>query len=411
MVRSTRLISLFVCVWSWASPVHAAEPAQPNMQLSYQQALTLARSQAPTLAVARARVVEAEREVDAAGVWRFNPQIQASAGPRFGADGTQVDASVQATQWLEAGGQRGRRVDAARARLDAGEARSEDAERLLLRDVSLAFVAALYWQRRVEIAQEKLELAAATEAVARRRHELGDVGGLVESSASLAVAHAWLEVEHAQAAVEQAEGQLAALLGVEAHTTVDVVGDLRELALVGEAVEIDLDARPDLRALEADARAARAMRALGRASRAPNLAVGLGYDHEESDHIVLGIVGISLPVFDRGQGTAAIAEAGEARVHTQLDAARNTAAVAARTADTVVQRTNDAALQFERDGLAQLERSEQLMTASYEKGAIAYDEVLVVRLELVAAKLDYADLLLTAATARVELAAAAGVFP
>ena len=62
-------------------------------------------------------------------------------------------------------------------------------------------------------------------------------------------------------------------------------------------------------------------------------------------------------------------------------------------------------------GVTQLERSEQLMTASYEKGAIAYDEVLVVRLELVAAKLDYADLLLTAATARVELAAAAGVFP
>lgn len=411
MVRSTRLISLFVCVWSWASPVRAAEPAQPNMQLSYEQALTLARSQAPTLAVARARVIEAEREVDAAGVWRLNPQIQASAGPRFGADGTQVDASVQAIQWLEAGGQRGRRVDAARARLDAGAARSEDAERLLLRDVSLAFVAALYWQRRVEIAQEKLELAAAAEAVARRRHALGDVGGLEESSASLAVAHARLEVEHAQAAVEQAEGQLAALLGVEAHTTVDAVGDLRELALVGDAVEIDLDARPDLRALEADARAARAMRALGRASRAPNLAVGLGYDHEESDHIVLGVVGISLPVFDRGQGTVAVAEAGEARAHAQLDAARNTAAVAARTADTVVQRTHDAARQFERDGLAQLERSEQLMTASYEKGAIAYDEVLVVRLELVAAKLDYADLLLTAATARVELAAAAGVFP
>ncbi|PRQ08280.1 Cobalt-zinc-cadmium resistance protein CzcC precursor [Enhygromyxa salina] len=384
------------------------------MEITYEQALTLARGQAPSLAVARARVGEAEGQVDAAEVWRLNPQIMASAGPRFGANQTNVDVSVRATQWLEVGGQRGHRIDAARAGVDASQARSEDTRRLLLRDVSLAFVAALYWQRRVEIAEENLELASAVEAVARRRHELGDVGGLEESSAALAVADARVDVERAHAAVDRAEGQLAALLGVEAETELVTVGDLRELAIPGGPIDanidIDIDERPDLRALEADAREARAAGALGRSNRAPNIAVGVGYVLEESEHVMLGTVGITLPVFDRGQGSVAVAEARGARARVELETTRYAASIAAKTADAVVRRTTDVALQFERDGLAQLERTEQLVTVSYEKGAVAYDEVLVVRLGLVAAKLNYAGLLLEAATGRVELSAATGAF-
>ncbi|PRP92234.1 Cobalt-zinc-cadmium resistance protein CzcC precursor [Enhygromyxa salina] len=413
MVR-TRLISLFFCALLWASPALAGatappvQPVQTVTELSYEQALALARAQAPTLELARARTTEAQSRVEAAEVWQLNPQIIATAGPRLGADGTDADVSVRATQWLEVGGQRGHRVDAARAQVDASRARGEDAQRLLLREVSLAFVAALYWQQRVEIAEGQVELTSAAEAVARRRHELGDVGGLEESSASLAVAHAQLEVERARAAVDQAEGQLATLLGVTAETELVALGDLRELSIPVGSDDAWVDDRPDLRALEAEARAARASRALGRSLRAPNLAVGLGYVHEESDHVMLGLVGIALPVFDRGQGTVAVAQARGARVSAELEAARNTATLTAKTADAVVQRTTDAARRFEREGLAQLERSEQLVTVGYEKGAVAYDEVLVVRLELVAAKLDYADLLLAAATAQVELAAATG---
>ncbi|KIG14022.1 Heavy metal RND efflux outer membrane protein, CzcC family protein [Enhygromyxa salina] len=387
------------------------------MKINYEQALTLAREQAPALAVARARVGEGESQVDAAGVGRFNPQIMASAGPRFGANEANVDVSVRATQWLEVGGQRGHRIEAARSAVDASQARSEDTQRLLLRDVSLAFVAALYWRQRVEIAEQNLELVSAVATVARRRHEVGDVGGLAESSAALAVAQARIDVESALAAVDRAEGQLAALLGVEAEVELVTVGELRELAIPGGAgdidnndidINIDIDARPDLRAFEADAREARAAGALGRSNRAPNLAVGVGYVHEESEHVMLGIVGITLPVFDRGQGSVAVAEARGVRARAELEATRDTAALEAKTAVAVVRRTTDAALQFERDGLAQLERTEQMVTVSYEKGAVTYDEVLTVRLELVAAKLGYAALLLQAATGRVELTAATG---
>lgn len=408
MVRIMKIVALLGSALLWASPARAAEP----IQLTYDQALARGREAAPSLEVARARIAEAEGALAAAEVLRLNPQVLANVGPRFGTDGTGIDASVRATQWLEAGGQRGHRVDAARAEVEASEARSEDAQRLLLREIAMSFVAALYWQRRVEIAGTQLELAAAAEEVARRRHELGDVGGLEESSAALAHAHAQVELEQARAALVEVEGRLAALLGVEPGAQLHALGDLRDQAMRPPAsvaaAPAPLEQRPDFRALEAEARGARAMGALGRSLRAPNLAIGAGYAHEESDHVVFGIVGLTLPVFSRGQGERARAEAQEARVETELDARLKVAAVEASTANTLVERNTAAAEAFEREGLAQLERTAELTTVGYEKGAVAYDAVLVVRLELTRARIHYTELLLAAASARVELAASTG---
>lgn len=427
MVRTTRLISLFTCVLAWASPARAGQAPQPQpaptdaaepgrVPLTYAQAVERARAHGPTLAVAEARVAEARAQVEAAEVYPTNPQVMVSAGPRLGGEQTRAQVGVRATQWLETGGQRGHRVDAAEARVEASAARREDAARLLTREVGLAFVEGLYWQRRVEIAVDKLALAQAAEGVARRRHEVGDVGGLEESSAALASAHAALELERDRARLGRVEGQLSALLGYAAGTRLELVGDLRELAVEGTAIDGNpgaaaLETRPDLRALEAEGRRAQAMEALGQSERAPKVALGLGYTLEESEHVVLGVVGIALPVFERGQGEVAVARAEAAQVDAALEATRSAAAVAADTGEAFVRRATDAALQFERDGLAQLERTAELTTVGYDKGAVAYDAVLVVRLELVAARLDYTDLLHAAAAARVELAATKGVQP
>ncbi len=71
---------------------------------------------------------------------------------------------------------------------------------------------------------------------------------------------------------------------------------------------------------------------------------------------------------------------------------------------------NAAVREFEAAGLTTLERAEQVAAASYEAGAIPLGELLAVRAELVRAQLNYADLLLAAATARIELSAATGAW-
>jgi cobalt-zinc-cadmium efflux system outer membrane protein len=402
-----RLIGLLLCASLWASSASAQERRPPIIEITYEQAHQLAREQSPALAIARARVGEARSQLGAASIWRFNPRLQGSAGPRFRPGDTTVDWSVGAQQWLELGGQRGDRVTAARAGVLASQARSDDTQRLLLREVSLAFIAALYWDRRVALDVENLRIAEAIERVASRRHDVGDVGGLEKSIAALFVLRAHSDEDRARATLGQAKGRLRALLGIEAGTKLVPRGDLRQLG-TSPSTSADVDQRPDLQALRATMRGAKAEAKLGRANRIPNLAVGASFSREESADIVQGTLMIDLPVFDHGQGITDVAESRRNRVSSELRAARSTAAIEADTADATARRLSGAARRFEEGGLATLERAERLAATSYEAGAIPLVELLAVRRELVQAKLDYADLLLGAAVAQAELAACTG---
>lgn len=403
----TRLIGLLLGVSLWTSSARAQEPKPPVTEITYEQALALARREAPTLQAARARVGEARSEVHAASVRPFNPQLFTSAGPRFEPGTTMPQASVGVLQWLELGGQRGDRIEAARAGVDAGTARSDNAQRLLVRDVSLAFASALYWERRVALARQNLDIAQDIARIAARRHDVGDAGGLEESAAAVSLLRARSDVDRTNAALTRAEGRLAALLGLEVPGELACRGDLRRIGEL-DAVAPDLDDRPDLRALRAEIRQAKAEAERGRGERVPDVAVGAVYSREESADIVQGTLRIALPVLDRGQGVTAVARARARRVRSELDAAVVTANLEADTAQSVAGQLGAAAREFEDDGLRTLQRAERLATASYEAGAIPLGELLIVRRELVQAQLDYAELLLGAATARIELAASTG---
>lgn len=401
-------IGLLLCGVLWTSSTEAQESRVAVVEITYESARARARKRAPTVQVARARVREAESEEGAASVLRFNPQVSASAGPRFGADGTEVDWQVSAQQWIEAGGQRGDRVRAARAGSVASEARAADQERLVVRDVSLAFIAVLYLERRVALAEENIEVAASLARVAARRHELGDLGGLEESVTALSVARTESERGHAQATLIRAEGRLRTLLGLQPSARIVCRGDLRELAATTDA---DLMERPDLRALRADILRAEAEAELGRAHRVPNLAVGALYSHEESDDVVRGTLTVALPVFDHGQVETRVADASRDRLRAELDAAEISARTEVATARAVAERLRATARRFEEGGLRMLERAERLTTESYEVGAVPLGELLAVRRELLQAKVDYAHLLFEAANAHAELAASAGSLP
>jgi cobalt-zinc-cadmium efflux system outer membrane protein len=403
-----RLFIGFALVASLLTSTANARAAEPGtFDLTYERALELARQQSPELVAARARVREAEIQVDAAGVWRFNPRISTAVGPRRGPDGNSVDWSVGVMQQVELGGQRGDRVDVAEAGVTAGLARSEDEQRRLLRGVSLAFIAALYWEERVAVAEENLGIAQGIARVARRRHEAGDVGGLEESVSALAVLRAQSQLDQGRASLEEAEGQLKALLGLDSATELSCTGELLGLG-IPEVGLSELSERPDLRALQADIVQAEAQAELGRAERAPGLRFGAVYSREESANIVQGTLALTLPVFSRGQGTRAIAQAREERLRLELKASESSAMVRADSAATRAEQLEAAALRFEREGLEALSRAEGLATANYEAGAIPLGELLALRRELVQTKLDHVDLLLRAAVARAELAASTG---
>jgi len=388
---------------------HAQEREPRQQELTLQQALALARRDAPELAVARARITEARGRREAVGVWPHNPEIQASAGPRFGAARTDLDWSVGLSQSLDFGARRGHLRAAAAAAVEASEARLDDARRLLLREVGLSFVQCLYWQRRVVLSHQNMQLAEETLRVAERRREIGDGGGLDASLASLAFSRASSEEARTEVALERSRRRLGTLLGLDSEITPIAQGDLRRLGAARRPrSRLTGDSRPDLQILTAERREALAEQQAGVVGWLPELTVGASYAREEGSHLVQGSLGLTLPVFDHGQGMASIAVARRLGAEADLEAARRRARSETEEAGAILEHLSRAARRFEEQGLPTLERTEAVAAASLRAGAIPLIELLAVRRELLAARLEYLDLLLGAAVARIEAEAAQG---
>lgn len=396
----------------WLMPAaHAQETA---VEMTLERALTMARTTSPEARRRGSRTRLASSRRDAASVGRFNPQLSAALGPRFSGGEVHLDWSLQVRQWLETGGQRGDREDVASAEATTTEARNDDRSRLIERDVSLAFFSALYWQQRVELSVENSRVARAILQTAERRHELGDVGGLDVSVATLAAARARGEEERARVALLRALGGLKMLLGVTSE--IRVRGDLRALGMPPErdTQAPDVSERADLRVIRSQLQEALAAGELGRASRWPNVALGAQYTREahgsevEGAHIVQGTLSLALPIFDHGQGAVAVAAAQEELARVDLEAATMSASVEADTAARAADALAEAARHFEETGLPALERAERLAIESYEAGAVPLGELLALRRELLQTRAAYFDQLLEAAAAQAELTAQRG---
>ncbi|MEL7372526.1 MAG: TolC family protein, partial [Myxococcota bacterium] len=224
-----RSIGLLLVASLRTSSARAQEQRTPTLEMTYEHALARAREQAPAVAAATARAKEADSRVDVASVWRFNPQLFGAAGPRFQSDGTTIQAFVTAQQWFEAGGQRGDRIRAAQAEATAERARAQDARRLILLEVSIAFASTLYWTKRIELARASTRIAEDIFRIAERRHDIGDIGGLEHAVAALAVTRARSRVDRTRASRARAAGKLKALLGITTEHDIACRGDLHAL--------------------------------------------------------------------------------------------------------------------------------------------------------------------------------------
>lgn len=408
-----------MCPASWAAilaaslALHSLQEGPPQVQdagLTLDQALDLARRRAPAVLSARARIDEARGRLAGASVLlRNNPVVEMAAGARGSARG-ELEAEVGVSQLLELGGRRRARIEGAEAAVDRAASDSEEATRRLLRDVSRAFLRALH-------AGEGLRLAAAAESVgvevlraAQRRQEGGEVTLLDVNVARVSLARIRAQVHQEEALLAAASGELRILLGMGEGEPLSLAGDLRDRRrfqideLIAGAPE-----RPDLKALAAEAREAEAERRLGTGRAWPDLGLGLRYEREEGDDVLLGGITLVLPVFDRGQGLRGEAGARARRALLDLEAGRRAVEVEVRTAFEVYRRREEALSRLEGEALPFLDQNETLARRSYEAGQIGLVELMAVRRQVLEVRAFHLDLLLEAALSGVELQAAAGV--
>ena len=410
-------------------PPPAGEPAPPPFRpdaLTLADALRVGGARSPALRTARARVAAAEAAVVTAGQWPQNPVVSVG-GSTDALAGREGEGSVTAAlaQTFETGGQRGRRVEAAEARVLAARAEYGDAERRLRAEVAVAFAGLLLAARKLEIATASAELRARILELAEARVKAGDIPEVDANLVRLELKQA--EAERAAAArdVDRIEATLRAVLGLEEGARLRPAGDFSTPrpglpADVAPLVVRALAQRPDLVSLRHARVAARGRVALERASVAPDVTVEAFYDFEQSkldrvpldrDHLIGIAVALPIPLFNRRQGEILEAEREVGRIEAEIRALEVQVRRDVAVAVAGLLRATERATAYEKDILPLSERNLEQHREAYRLGQVGTLEVLRAEEEAIKVRAAYVEALRDRAAALGELEAAIGGEP
>lgn len=399
---------------AFAAEEAAAKPAPVEaLRLSLKEACALAARSSPQVIGARAREAEAEGgRVEAQVFPRQNPVLEVIGGPKIIDPEITPAISVSLKQTVDLGGgvtAREARVD---ADVEAARAHADLTSLEISRDVSLAFVRALWARERIAVGTEIHIIAQETLRTTSLRLQGGDVSKLELNVSRVAVSRAASTLRSMEAERSAAIGNLRLLLGLPQAQPLELEGAL------ADGMEVDLadllarsNDRADLKGLAAELRAAKAEGELADALAAPQLGFGVQYEHEDDANTILGVLSITLPMFDHAQGMTARAEATQRRVEAERIQLSARIPIEIRAAYEVYEHRLSAAKELESEGAGAYAENLSLAKRGYEAGETTLPELLLLRREILEAKLDHLDRQLEAREAAVLLLVSAGVTP
>lgn len=389
----------------------AVVPAGAQVVLTLEETIARAREQAGAAVIARARLAEAEAGViDASARFRDNPLIEGATGPRTGPGGWGADVELGVSQQFETGGQRQARLAGARALVDRQRAEGQQSVRDVVFEAASAFLDAIAATERLQIAEGAETIAREILNATERRYALGDIAAIDVNLARIDAARSTATLVGARADLTAAAGTLRAILRIAAAEPIELKGslDLPPPPVIAR-LEVSIDQRPEFAALQAEVREAEAQAQLGRALRRPDLGFRLAYAREQSDTILLGGLTVTLPAFQKGEGTVARGVARGNRARAEADIARQAAVASLRTAYAVYEQHAALSAALERDAAPSLADNENLARRSYEAGEMNLMDALLIRRDAVDTRLTIIDRRLDAARSRLTVDFIAGV--
>ena len=345
----------------------------------------------------------------------YNPEVGVAAGPTFGNSQERLGYELSLSQTLELGGKRGRRIEAAEARLSGAELRLEFARRQLAARVRRAYYLAMVARSRVGATREAEEVAADLKAAADDRARLGAGTLLEQNVASSVLGRARRDRLAAERRYREALTELAAVMGSAAAARPEPAdGPLPEFGPIAlgedEFVARALARRSDVAAAVRERAAAEADVALAASQAVPDvsLSAALGRDAVDAADTLLFGLAIPIPVFNRNQGGRAVASAALAKAQIAEATARREAERQARTVLGTYALAADAVRGFDRDVVERLKENLDLARESVRSGKIGLLLFNSVRRDLVDTRLAYLDALSELVDARSALELAAG---
>jgi cobalt-zinc-cadmium efflux system outer membrane protein len=333
-------------------------------------------------------------------------------GVRLNADGSRLFAGSASLSWpVDLGGQRGARVDAAKAEQRGATAAAEDAQRRVVLAALLQHALALRDERLVALAAERRALAERLAAAAEKRRKAG-------SAPEVEVALAALQVRRDAALEAAAKGArdadkiaLVALLGlaqIDPKVTGALVppGDPPPLS----ALLREVDQRTDVRSAAAALSAARARSSREQASRFPTISVLAQYERDERANIGLLGLAVPIPVLNANRAGVATSAAEVDVARAREEATRAAAEGNIRQLHARYAATKKALSDLEpAAGLAG--QAVTIATRGYELGENDLASVLLVRREANDALAALLEAELAHANAKIELLVTAGRIP
>jgi len=407
---------------SWIAPY--VDPAQGSSSIDL---VRRALSSNAELAAVRLEIDRGRARLRQAGL-RPNPSVDfEQQNGVFNSPGER-STSVGFSLPLELAGQRGRRIDLARAELEAAEAEVADRERRLAGEVRLAYVEALAAARELEVTQSLNTVDVETARIVEVRMNEGDAAPL-----ELNLLRA--EVDRLRARRALVEGRLqAAVLKLKqlAGIPADEPLRLREAlaspllpeppASLDAAVEIALRTRPDLKFARLAEEVAQAGYRLARAEAAPQVTAFTRYGQTSSafDETPIGFlqdrdklfsfgVSITLPVFNRNQGAKAEAQLAIAQAQRRREFAESVVRAEVASAYRRYEAAHASFQTYEHGVIARSAQNVRTMRAAYEAGAFRISELLAEQRRLIDSQREMTEALTERYRAMADMQAALGV--
>jgi len=380
----------------------------------------------PDVHAASARVAQANDQVGASRMWQ-NPSLgvglnnisvgrfnQASPGL------TRADTlsySVGVAQTFELG-KRGPRSEAAKLHRDASAEEFRGTLLGLLTDARAAMTRVAYLAARQQILDDSLLSAKSMADLTKIRMDRGDVSGVDHARLMLDSDRVGRDVSDNRSDLQDALADCEALLFAPCAADGATLASAEKSAggqFAADDVNGAIAARPDLRAIRFEQRAALAEGTLHRRSAIPDPTLNVAYtrDYYEAAGAQPYTIGVSasipLPFFDHGQYQARAADHRAEELSAILQSTQRHAASDARS---LLIRRRLLQQKLENIQNAALPRSNEVVgstTTAYARGQISLTDLLIARREHAALELDEADTRFALFSVENELRRALGI--
>lgn len=394
---------------AWSSPDTLA-PAAPSTTLTLSAALQRTAELSPDLRVRRYDERAAEALIEQAGL-RPNPTLDVSVENVLGTGATRgldrLEGTVQASQTIERGGKRERRIELAQNEhlVALSQTRSQRAD--LLASTAFAYLEVVAAERAVDQARELLTLAGETQGAveSRVRAAMSSAADLARSRSSWALARAELAQNEATAA--SARAALAATWG----GSFSPEETLQRLAGIPEALPslenrlLALPQNPRLTQQQAAIDSRRATLKLEQAQLTQDLSVGGGirFFREGSDAAFVAGVSVPLPLRHKNQGAIRAARESLAGAESTLLALETSLRTSIEAAWRDLAQAHHTAQSLQRDALPPSEEAYSLVREAYEQGRVPFFEVLDAQREVLALRRSIREQEIAYARAQIRL--------